>query len=630
MLIKSLQATNFRKYHKLVVKDIPESGIITVAGSNESGKTSIGEAICFALYGRTFFLDEKNLNKIVCWGTDIAEVTLTFKDAQGDTYELWRSLDRSGESHVKLQRTATVIDLIDDHHELDSEEDVAVALSRILGFDYDAFANSFYLAQRELTSPDPQSNTIKQMAGIGAYAKITDDFEALNQKNEEAILELKPQIETTQAELEAINLDETWLPELIDAEETLGSEQKERETLVGGLNDNEQSYTTNFGVFHSARKKLSVTSALSKFIVPAAIILWLVWVANKYFKESFSGLLAFFLSDSAISTFSMLVEKWAMPAVIIAVIVYFLLLLTRKKAKNTMHVLNQEAQGFAESLKYGHRYVTTLVETLLPERVVQMLHQRNSESSTLQVLPPREQFNNLTHLTQDAPDYRANIEEITAAVTRLTDALRKQDGEIVDLSKNLLDDISEEKARSDQAGNLRSTLQGLNKVVDKCRYSIETQNIAIGLMHRAAKNSIDLFNKNIADISANTLPKFTENRYSEVRIAEDFSVEVYSDEKNDYMDFDEISSGTQRQIMLALRMAMSEELAINTGNDQQFIFLDEPFAFFDQHRTKSTMRALPEVSKVINQIWISAQEFPADVEVEKMIECPLDETELVV
>ena len=631
MLIKSLRATNFRKYNKLVVNDIPESGLITVAGSNESGKTSIGEAICFALFGRTFFLEEKNLNKIVCWGHDVAEVTLTFKTSKGDTYVLWRSIDRSGESNVKLHKSATDIDIIDDYNELVSEVEVSSALTKILGFDYDAFANSFYLAQRELTSPDPQSNTIKQMAGISAYAKITDDFEASNQIHEDAILELKPQIESTQAELDAINLDETWLPELIDAEETLGNEQKQREALVGHLNVEEKTYTINFGLFHSARKTHGLFSVIAKLLFPVALVLWLLWVVSKYFRDSLNNALVAATGETNAVLVLGLIDKWAIPAAILAAIGYFLTLLVRKKVTNTMKSLGQESQSFTRSLHDGHRYVTTLVETLLPERVVQMLNEKSEmPPSTLLVLPPREQFNNLTHLMQGAPLFQADTEEINAAVTRLNDALTKQDGEIVDLSSKLLVDISEEKKRSDLAGNLRSSLQGLQKVVDKCRYSIDTQNIAIGLMQRAAKDSVELFNTNIANISANTLPKFTEGRYSEVRIAEDFSVQIYSDEKQDYMDFDEISSGTQRQIMLALRMAMSEELAMNTGNDHQFIFLDEPFAFFDQLRTKATMQALPEVSKVINQIWISAQEFPADVEVDKAIHCPLDGTELVV
>jgi len=39
---------------------------------------------------------------------------------------------------------------------IDDENKAEQALSTLMGFDYDAFANSFYLAQRELTSPDPQ------------------------------------------------------------------------------------------------------------------------------------------------------------------------------------------------------------------------------------------------------------------------------------------------------------------------------------------------------------------------------------------------------------------------------------------------------------------------------------------
>lgn len=625
MLIKSLRATNFRKYHQLEVSDIPESGVITVAGSNESGKTSIGEAICFALYGRTFFLDEKNLGKIVCWGSDVAEVTLVFKAGDGDIYELWRSVDRSGESHVKLQKSES-----DDQNTLESEAEVAEVLIKILSFDYDAFANSFYLAQRELTSPDPQSDTIKQMAGISAYAQITDDFELSNEQNEEAILGLQPEIDTTQKELDDIKLDETWLPELIDAEETLGYEQHQRESLVGHLNDNQQIYANNYGPYHGARKRYSLFGVLGKIIFPVALLLWLLWVANSYFKDTVNSVLSSFLDEGGVTTFSTLADKWILPASIIMLLAYLLTMLFRKNATTTMQNLDQEAEGLVDSLKQGHRYVTTLVETLMPERVVQMIRERDVEPSTLQILPPREQFNNLTQLIDDTPAYKADPEELSAAVTRLTDSLIKQDGEIVDMSNNLLEDINQERSRSDLAGNLRSSLQGLNKVVDKCCYSIDTQNIAIGLMQRAAKDSIELFNKNIADLSATTLPSFTEGRYSEVRIAEDFSVQIYSDEKKDYMDFDEISSGTQRQVMLALRMAMSEELAMNSGNEQQFIFLDEPFAFFDQLRTKATLVALPDVSKVINQIWISAQEFPENVEVAKVIECPLDETELIV
>ncbi|MBA1330069.1 hypothetical protein QQ73_02390, partial [Candidatus Endoriftia persephone str. Guaymas] len=84
---------------------------------------------------------------------------------------------------------------------------------------------------------------------------------------------------------------------------------------------------------------------------------------------------------------------------------------------------------------------------------------------------------------------------------------------------------------------------------------------------------------------------------------------------------DEISSGTQRQIMLAVRLALSQELVERAVGAEQFLFLDEPFAFFDQRRTRSAMTVLPTVSNDLTQIWIIGQEFPKDVHFDLHIEC---------
>ncbi len=624
MLINSLVAENFRKYHKLEVTDIPSNGVITVAGHNESGKTSIGEAICFALFGRTFSLDKKKLHKVICWGRDIAEVTLDFTDGSGDKYLIKRSLDRDGVSNVSLQKKPIEAD--ENAVVIDQEEMVAKTLANILGFNYDAFANSFYLAQRELTTPDPKSDTIKQMAGIGDYARITNELVDANEEQDDRIVEIRPETDKAQLALDAINLDEDWLPELVDADLTLGTEQKSREALVGQLGDNEQLYSENSVKFQSAQRNIGIFGFLSRLAFPIMLIAGAVLLMQQFLPEVLNKLLT---SLTIQDVFPGYAAVWLLPVLLVSVVVFLVGYFIKGKAKAESILLKEEAGSISSSLDQGHRHVTTQVETLLPERVVQVLTERSKEKTLLRI-PPREQFSNLVQLVDDAKEYKAQPEELTAAVTRLSDALKKQDSDIVDINKLLLDDIDKEKTRSDEAGELRSSLLVLTKAMDKCQHNIDVQNVSMGMLQRAAKDSIVRFNKNISDISANTLPKFTEGRYSEVRIDEKLNVQVYSDEKKGYMDFDEISSGTQRQIMLALRMAMSEELSINSGNEQQFIFLDEPFAFFDQARTRSTLEALPSVSKVITQVWIVAQEFPADVEVNKAINCPPDSAELLV
>ncbi len=239
------------------------------------------------------------------------------------------------------------------------------------------------------------------MAGIAAYSKITDDLEISNQRNADSIEELTPQVDSNQVKLDEIDLDETWLPELVDAEETLGNEQKGREQLLGRLNDNDQTYVNNFASFHGARKSSRLFGFIGKISFITTALLGVLWLVNTYYPETLIEFVLNNFSDSALSSFSVFAEKWLLPAAIISFIVMLLSWLISKKSKIKMASLNDEANDFSSLLSDGHGYVTSLAESLLPERVVQLLHERDTDPSTLQVLPPREQFNNLTHLISE-------------------------------------------------------------------------------------------------------------------------------------------------------------------------------------------------------------------------------------
>lgn len=668
MLIKSLKALDFRKYSDLSINDIPEKGVISVSGANESGKTSIGEAICFALFGRTFVLDEENIIKLIRWGKDRAEVSLLFVGSDDQEYRLTRTISKSSGKLVDANTdTDAEKDIANNNqavqeaiHQKDgsdavttvmlekisastssntnantNEKDesgmffsgtqqVAEALGAVIGFDYSAFANSFYLVQRELTAPDPNSHTIKQMAGIGDYARISDDLINDQKETIETLQEVNPQCAELEAQISEINLDETWLPELIEGAETLESEQRDKARLLEALDDGVESYANNIRPFKSAQRIRSFFGFLSVLLLPLVILSWVLWGLLRYSPETLMNLFAGNFAD-LLSGFSQWANHWLLPTAIILSLLLLLGFFLRFSTKRKMAQLNEIAGDFSRHLNTGYRHVTTEVETLLPERVVQMLQEKRPAAQTLLILPPREQFSNIGQLVEVSHDYQADSEEVRAAVRRIDDVLNKQNDEISHINESLQSDIQLEKERSDAAGELRSQLIRLQKVVKVCEHNIKVQNAGVEMLKRAANDSIDSFNANIARTSAKTLPKFTEGRYHKVKIDDDLNVQVFSDEKEGYMDFDEISSGTQRQIMLALRMAMSEELARNTGNEKQFIFLDEPFAFFDQWRTRATLSALPEVSEVISQVWVVAQEFPEDSGVDKTIECPLDE-----
>jgi len=81
--------------------------------------------------------------------------------------------------------------------------------------------------------------------------------------------------------------------------------------------------------------------------------------------------------------------------------------------------------------------------------------------------------------------------------------------------------------------------------------------------------------------------------------------------------------------VLAVRLALSQEFINTTLGRQQFIFLDEPFAFFDAARTRSAMQALPELSNELSQIWIVAQAFPEGFAFDLSIPCRQDSQVLI-
>ena len=178
MLIHSLSASNFRKYESLELTDLPQQGVITVSGLNESGKSSIGEVICFALFERTFNLDGENLQKLIRWDTKSASVELILTDNEQQQYIIERHIDQHGKLRAKLSKQVKE-DVI-----AAGSEDVNRKLVELLGYDYATFADSFYLAAQDLSNPTPDSNSIKQMAGIGEYARISDELEQDNAEHQ--------------------------------------------------------------------------------------------------------------------------------------------------------------------------------------------------------------------------------------------------------------------------------------------------------------------------------------------------------------------------------------------------------------------------------------------------------------
>src|SRR5581483_3945163 len=178
VIIRSIKAQGFMKYEDLELADLPK-GAIAVEGENEAGKTTLGEAVAFGLFGRTVRTEETDPAQAIHWDSDKAATTIEFELLNGDgaanpelahrqegVYKIERTIERGGHAEARLY--APNGQLLGSTH-----REVARALQRVLGFSFPEFRYSFYVAQKELdlvrhATRDNTRRIIYDMLGITA------------------------------------------------------------------------------------------------------------------------------------------------------------------------------------------------------------------------------------------------------------------------------------------------------------------------------------------------------------------------------------------------------------------------------------------------------------------------------
>jgi len=184
--------------------------------------------------------------------------------------------------------------------------------------------------------------------------------------------------------------------------------------------------------------------------------------------------------------------------------------------------------------------------------------------------------------------------------------------------------------RRDNAAELQEMIDHLSPRCAVHQEHIRLRELALRLVRDTCRHIYHRFNGVLSKYTGEVMPKLTSGRYSQMQIDEDLGIRVFSSAKNDFAQLKEFSSGTQRQMMLALRLAMAKALVEASGQRSQFIVLDEPFAFFDRERIQDTLTTLPALDKHLSQIWIISQEFESYDLFKLHIQCSRESEELSV
>jgi exonuclease SbcC len=161
--------------------DYASDGIFAITGPTGAGKTTILDAVCLGLYGRTPRLDRvtKSVNEIMSRQTGECFAEVTFETQKGRFRCHWSQHRARRQAEGELQPSRHEIADADSGAVLESKiTQVGAFIEKATGMDFERFTRSMLLAQGGFTAflqapPDGRAPILEQITGTEIYSLIS-------------------------------------------------------------------------------------------------------------------------------------------------------------------------------------------------------------------------------------------------------------------------------------------------------------------------------------------------------------------------------------------------------------------------------------------------------------------------
>jgi len=231
---------------------------------------------------------------------------------------------------------------------------------------------------------------------------------------------------------------------------------------------------------------------------------------------------------------------------------------------------------------------------------------------------------------QKADASASAVSALDAAVEERLRSFRQGLEELKRQLKNLDSQIEIEQKRHREANELNATIKDLAMKVTTGEHQIQVRTTARELLAGTCRQAMERFNRDLRVFMGRVLPLLTHDRYHYLQVDPEMQFRVFSGQKHDFIGWEEISTSTQQQILLAFRFALAATLAKSiSGGRGQAVILDEPFAFYDKVRMMEAVEALPKMSEDLTQVWIITQEFESTEKFALHIACEVEKDAVV-
>jgi DNA repair protein SbcC/Rad50 len=182
-------------------------GIFAITGPTGAGKTTILDAVCLALYGRTPRLNRvsKGVNEIMSRQTGECYAEVCFATQSGRFCCHWSQRRARRKSGGELQAPKHEIADLDTGKVVETKlRGVAEQIELVTGMDFDRFTRSMLLAQGGFAAflqaaADERAPILEQITGTGIYSRIS-------MKVHELRLEERRRLDVLQAEVAGMQL----------------------------------------------------------------------------------------------------------------------------------------------------------------------------------------------------------------------------------------------------------------------------------------------------------------------------------------------------------------------------------------------------------------------------------------
>ncbi len=242
VIFRELEMEGFKRYDNRKIYKFDE-GLIGVFGKNESGKSTIGDAISIALFGLRPNTPYKK-NEIVTWGKDKSNLRLDFET--DILYRVERGLGNKTRASLKKQVNGSWDTIANTIKTVDNQ------IQDILGLDYKSFKNSIFIAQNDLNSLSSLSKQERQ--------KIINRLSRYDELSQAEII-LKDKIKVLNTELNILIRDYEHLKGIVT--DKIGKYDKLQELLENYTNKN-QLLTDKKTTLNEIRFRLKIFIELKK------------------------------------------------------------------------------------------------------------------------------------------------------------------------------------------------------------------------------------------------------------------------------------------------------------------------------------------------------------------------------